>query len=72
MRATVAPALSPATEIRLIAARELRRSVRSVKGIILGIITLLGAFVDVPRRASGSRAATATTRRRLERGASSR
>jgi ABC-type transport system involved in multi-copper enzyme maturation permease subunit len=37
--------LSPATEIRLIAAREIRRSVRSVKGIVLGILTLLGAFV---------------------------
>jgi ABC-type transport system involved in multi-copper enzyme maturation permease subunit len=41
----VGPALSPATEIRLIAAREIRRSVRSVKGIVLGVITLLGAFV---------------------------
>lgn len=38
-------ALSPATEIRLIALRELRRSVRSIKGIIIGVITLLGAFV---------------------------
>jgi ABC-2 type transport system permease protein len=37
--------LSPATEIRLLVARELRRSVRSVKGIIIGIITLLGAAV---------------------------
>jgi ABC-type transport system involved in multi-copper enzyme maturation permease subunit len=37
--------LSPATEIRLLVARELRRSVRSVKGIIIGVITLLGAFV---------------------------
>jgi ABC-2 type transport system permease protein len=37
--------LSPATEIRLLAVRELRRSVRSVKGIIIGVITLLGAFV---------------------------
>jgi ABC-type transport system involved in multi-copper enzyme maturation permease subunit len=37
--------LSPATEIRLLAAREIRRSVRSVKGIVLGILTLLGAFV---------------------------
>ncbi len=36
-------ALSPATEIRLIVARELRRSVRSVKGIVIGVITLLGA-----------------------------
>src|SRR5580700_11317926 len=39
------PALSPATEIRLLVARELRRSVRSVKGIILGVLTLLGGFV---------------------------
>jgi ABC-type transport system involved in multi-copper enzyme maturation permease subunit len=37
--------LSPAVEIRLVAFRELRRSVRSVKGIIIGILTLLGAFV---------------------------
>jgi ABC-type transport system involved in multi-copper enzyme maturation permease subunit len=37
--------LSPATEIRLIVLRELRRSVRSVKGIIIGVITLLGAAV---------------------------
>jgi ABC-2 type transport system permease protein len=37
--------LSPATEIRLLLLRELRRSVRSVKGIIIGVITLLGAFV---------------------------
>jgi ABC-type transport system involved in multi-copper enzyme maturation permease subunit len=37
--------LSPATEIRLLALRELRRSVRSLKGIIIGVITLLGAFV---------------------------
>jgi ABC-type transport system involved in multi-copper enzyme maturation permease subunit len=35
--------LSPATEIQLIVFRELRRSVRSVKGIIIGVITLLGA-----------------------------
>jgi ABC-type transport system involved in multi-copper enzyme maturation permease subunit len=39
------PALSPATEIRLIAFRELRRSVRSIKGVIIGVLTLLGAFV---------------------------
>ena len=37
--------MSPVTEIRLMVARELRRSVRSVKGIIIGILTLLGAFV---------------------------
>jgi ABC-type transport system involved in multi-copper enzyme maturation permease subunit len=40
-----APGLSPAAEIRLIALRELRRSLRSVKGIIIGVITLLGSFV---------------------------
>jgi ABC-type transport system involved in multi-copper enzyme maturation permease subunit len=38
--------LSPVAEVRLIATRELRRSIRSVKGIALGIITLLGAFVS--------------------------
>jgi ABC-2 type transport system permease protein len=37
--------LSPAAEIRLLVTRELRRSVRSVKGIIIGAITLIGAFV---------------------------
>ena len=37
--------MSPATEIRLITLRELRRSVRSGKGIALGVLTLLGAFV---------------------------
>jgi ABC-type transport system involved in multi-copper enzyme maturation permease subunit len=37
--------LSPAVEIRLIALRELRRNVRSLKGVALGVITLLGAFV---------------------------
>jgi ABC-type transport system involved in multi-copper enzyme maturation permease subunit len=37
--------LSPAAEIQLIVFRELRRSVRSVKGIVLGILTLIGAFV---------------------------
>lgn len=37
--------MSPAAEIQLIALRELRRSVRSVKGIILGVLTLLGAIV---------------------------
>jgi ABC-type transport system involved in multi-copper enzyme maturation permease subunit len=39
------PRLSPLAEIRLVAFRELRRSVRSVKGIIIGVLTLLGAFI---------------------------
>jgi ABC-type transport system involved in multi-copper enzyme maturation permease subunit len=39
--------VSPATEIALVAGRELRKSVRSVKGIILGILTLLGSFLAV-------------------------
>src|SRR5208283_4553437 len=38
-------ALNAATEISLLVARELRRSVRSLKGIILGIITLVGAVL---------------------------
>jgi ABC-type transport system involved in multi-copper enzyme maturation permease subunit len=37
--------LSPVIEIRLLVGRELRRSVRSAKGIALGALTLLGAFV---------------------------
>jgi ABC-type transport system involved in multi-copper enzyme maturation permease subunit len=37
--------LSPIVEIRLLAVRELHRSVRSAKGIALGALTLLGAFV---------------------------
>jgi ABC-2 type transport system permease protein len=37
--------LSPAAEIGLIIGRELRRSVRSAKGIALGALTLLGAFI---------------------------
>jgi ABC-type transport system involved in multi-copper enzyme maturation permease subunit len=37
--------LSPAAEIRILVAREMRRSVRSVKGIVLGVLTLLGAIV---------------------------
>ncbi len=37
--------MSPAAEIQLIVFRELRRSVRSVKGIVLGVLTLIGAFV---------------------------
>ena len=36
--------MSPVAEIRLIALRELTRSVRSVKGIAVGAITLLGAI----------------------------
>lgn len=35
--------MSPATEIRLITLRELRRNIRSGKGIALGALTLLGA-----------------------------
>jgi len=37
--------LSPAIEIRLLLARELRRSIRSGKGIALAALTLLGAFI---------------------------
>jgi ABC-type transport system involved in multi-copper enzyme maturation permease subunit len=37
--------VSPLAEIRLIAFRELRRSLRSAKGIALSALTLLGAFV---------------------------
>ncbi|HEY4013993.1 MAG TPA: ABC transporter permease [Polyangiaceae bacterium] len=37
--------MSPLAEIRIIAFRELRRSVRSAKGIALSALTLLGAFV---------------------------
>lgn len=37
--------MNAATETSLLVARELRRSVRSVKGIILGIITLVGAVI---------------------------
>jgi ABC-type transport system involved in multi-copper enzyme maturation permease subunit len=37
--------LNAATEISLLVTRELRRSVRSLKGIILGIITLVGAVL---------------------------
>jgi ABC-type transport system involved in multi-copper enzyme maturation permease subunit len=37
--------LSPVVEIRLLVLRELRRSVRSAKGIVLGAVTLLGAIV---------------------------
>ncbi len=36
--------MSPVAEIRLVAMRELTRSVRSVKGIAVGAITLLGAI----------------------------
>jgi ABC-type transport system involved in multi-copper enzyme maturation permease subunit len=38
--------VSPAVEVRLIALREVRRNVRSLKGIALGVITLLGAFIS--------------------------
>ncbi len=37
--------MSPVAEISLIAGRELRKSIRSVKGIILGILTLLGSLL---------------------------
>jgi ABC-2 type transport system permease protein len=37
--------LSPVAEIQLLVVRELRRSVRSAKGIALGALTLLGALV---------------------------
>jgi ABC-2 type transport system permease protein len=36
--------VSPFVEIRLIALREVGKSIRSVKGIILGVLTLIGAF----------------------------
>ena len=39
--------MSPATEIALVAGRELRKSIRSIKGIILGILTLLGSVLAV-------------------------
>ncbi|HEX4512834.1 MAG TPA: ABC transporter permease subunit, partial [Polyangiaceae bacterium] len=39
--------MSPASEIALIAGRELKKSIRSVKGIILGILTLLGSLLAV-------------------------
>lgn len=39
------PPVSPATEVRLLVARELSRSVRSLKGLIVGIITLVGAII---------------------------
>jgi ABC-type transport system involved in multi-copper enzyme maturation permease subunit len=38
-------ALSPAAEIHLLLVREIRRSVRSAKGIVLGVVTMLGAIV---------------------------
>jgi len=37
--------MNPVHEIGLLAARELRRGIRSAKGIALGALTLLGAFV---------------------------
>lgn len=39
--------MSPVAEIGLVAGRELRKSIRSVKGIILGILTLLGSVLAV-------------------------
>ena len=39
--------MSPAAEIGLVAGRELRKSIRSVKGIILAILTLLGSGLAV-------------------------
>jgi ABC-type transport system involved in multi-copper enzyme maturation permease subunit len=38
--------LSPAAEINLVFRRELGRNLRSAKGIALGVLTLLGAFVS--------------------------
>jgi ABC-type transport system involved in multi-copper enzyme maturation permease subunit len=37
--------LSPAAEIRILFGREMRRSVRSAKGIVLFALTLIGAFL---------------------------
>jgi ABC-type transport system involved in multi-copper enzyme maturation permease subunit len=37
--------LSPASEIALVFRRELRRNLRSTKGIALGVLTMMGAFV---------------------------
>ncbi len=37
--------MSPVAEIRLITLRELRRSIRSAKGLAVAVLTLLGAFV---------------------------
>jgi len=37
--------VSPLVEIRLVALRELRRNIRSAKGITVGVLTLLGALV---------------------------
>jgi ABC-type transport system involved in multi-copper enzyme maturation permease subunit len=37
--------LNPALEVQLLVGREVRRSVRSAKGIVLGVVTLLGAVV---------------------------
>ncbi len=39
--------MSPASEIALVAGRELKKSIRSVKGIILAILTLLGSILAV-------------------------
>jgi ABC-2 type transport system permease protein len=42
---TVRAAMGPLVEINLIVQRELLRTVRSVKGVILGVITLIGAGI---------------------------
>jgi ABC-type transport system involved in multi-copper enzyme maturation permease subunit len=39
--------VSPASEIALVAGRELKKSIRSIKGIILAILTLLGSILAV-------------------------
>jgi ABC-type transport system involved in multi-copper enzyme maturation permease subunit len=53
--------LNPALEIQLLVGREIRRSVRSAKGIVLGVVTLLGAiatsFLVTTLEAAGRRAA---------------
>ena len=38
--------MTPSREIGLVVRRELRRNLRSAKGIALGVLTLLGAFVS--------------------------
>jgi ABC-type transport system involved in multi-copper enzyme maturation permease subunit len=68
--------LNAATEISLLVTRELRRSVRSLKGIILGIITLVGAVLtslmvvwmegNDLARAGGSEALAEANRKLLE------
>jgi ABC-type transport system involved in multi-copper enzyme maturation permease subunit len=39
--------VSPFVETRLVAERELRRSIRSVKGIVLGVLTLIGSVLSI-------------------------